>query len=86
MPWFNITEKIRKALDDGKISCGVFADLRKAFHIVDHQILLAKFNHYGIHGVLNDWFKCYLCNRNYYVSINRYESGLAATNCGVPKG
>ena len=82
----NITENIRKALDDGNIDCGVFVDLQKAFDTVDHQILLAKLNHYGIRGVSNDWFKSYLSNRNQYVSINGYESGLAALNCGVPQG
>ena len=34
----------------------------------------------------NDWFKSYLSNRNQYISINGYESGLAAINCGVPQG
>ena len=68
------------------IGCGVFVDLQKAFDTVGHQILLAKLNHYGIHRVSNDWFKSYLSNRNQYVSINGYESGLAALNCGVPKG
>ena len=82
----NITENIKKALDDGNIDCGVFVDLQKAFDTVDHQILLAKLNHYGIRGVSNDWFKSYLSNRNQYVSINGYESGLAALNCGVPQG
>ena len=43
-------------------------------------------NHYGIHGVSNDWFQSYLSNRNQYVSINGYESGLAALNCGFPQG
>ena len=43
--------------NDGNIGCGAFVDLQKAFDIVDHQILLAKFNHYGICGVSNDWFK-----------------------------
>ena len=62
----------------------VFVELQKAFDTVDHQILLAKLNHYGIRGVSNDWFKSYLSNRNQYVSINGYQSGLAALNCGVP--
>ena len=82
----NITENIRKALDDGNIGCGVFVDLQKAFDTVDHQILLAKLNHYGIRGVSNDWFKSYLFNRSQYVSTNGYDSGLATINCGVPQG
>ena len=82
----NITEIIRKALDDENIGCGVFVDLQKAFDTVDHQILLAKLSHYGIRGVSNDWFKSYLSNRSQYVSINGYDSGLAAINCGVPQG
>ena len=82
----NITENIRKDLDDGNIDCGVLVDLQKAFDTVDHQTLLAKLNHYGIRGVSNDWFKSYLSNCNQYVSINGYESGLTAINCGVPQG
>ena len=78
----NITEIIRKALDDGNIGCGVFVDLKKDFGTVDHQILLAKLSHYGICGVSNDWLKSYLSNRSQYVSINEY----ASINCGVPQG
>ena len=51
---------MREALDDWNVSCGVFVDLQKAFDTADHQILLAKLNHYGIHGVSNDLFKSYL--------------------------
>ena len=82
----NITENIRKALDDGNIGSRVFVDLQKGFDTVDHQILLAKLNHYGIRGVSNDWFKSYLSNRNQDVSINGFHSGLTSVNCGVPQG
>ena len=57
--------------------------MQKAFDTVDHQILLAKSNHSGIHGVSNDWFKYYLSIRNQYVSINGYESSLTAIDCSV---
>ena len=81
----NITENIRKAIDDGNIVCGVFVDLQKAFDTGYQQILLAKLIQYGIRGVSNDWFKSYQCNCSQYVSANGYESGLAAINCGVPQ-
>ena len=82
----NITENIRKTLDDGKISCGIFVDLQKAFDTVGHQTLLAKLNRYAIRGISNDWFKSYLSNCSQYVSINGYDSGPAAINCGDPHG
>ena len=82
----NITENIGKALDEGNNGCGVFADLQKAFDTVDHQIMLAKLNHYGIRGVSNDWFKSYLSNCNQFISINGYDYGLAAINYGVSQG
>ena len=82
----NITENIRKAADDGNIGCGVFADLEKAFDTVDHQILLAKLNHYVIREVSNDWFKSYLSNRNQYLSIYGYEFGLTPLSFGIPQG
>ena len=48
-------------------------------------MLLAKLDNYWIHGVSNDWFKSYLSNRNKFVSINGYDYGLTAINCGVPQ-
>ena len=64
----DITEKKRKALDDGNIACGVFVDWQKAFDTVDHQILLAKLNHYRLCGASNAWCKSYP-NRNRYIGI-----------------
>ena len=81
----NISENIRKALDDGKIGCGVFVDLQKAFDTVNHQILLAKLNH-GIDGFSNDWFKSYLSSHDQYVSINGSDGGLTTMNCSIPQG
>ena len=43
-------------------------------------------NQYGIRGVSNNWLKSYLSNRNQYVSINGFDSGLTGINCGVPQG
>ena len=65
-----ITENIRKALDEGNIGCRIFVYLQNAFDTVDYQILLAKWNHYGICRVSIDRFKSYLSNCNQYVCLN----------------
>ena len=59
----NIIENIRKGLDDGNISCGIFVDLQKARDTADQQILLAKLNHYGIFRVPNN------CIKSYYLTV-----------------
>ena len=38
----SLTEDIRKNIDKEYISSGIFADLRKAFDIAEHDTLLAK--------------------------------------------
>ena len=82
----NIIERIRETLDMGKFACGVFVDLQKAFDTVDHEILLAKLDHYGIRGVEKNWFKSYLSNRFQYVSISNTKSKLKSVKHGVPQG
>ena len=57
--WILSTEYIQSNLDAGLYSCGVFIDLKKAFDTVDHTILLCKLSHYGIRGIMNDWFASY---------------------------
>ena len=59
----SLTEDIRKNLDEGNIGCGIFPDLQKAFDTVEHDILLAKLEHYGIRGLSNEWFRSYLSSR-----------------------
>ena len=56
----SLTESIRKNLDYGQVSCGIFVDLKKAFDTVEHDILLSKLEHFGVLGLTNEWFKSYL--------------------------
>ena len=70
----NITEKIRKALNNGNFACGVFLDLQMAFDTVNHEILISKLEYYGVQGTLLDLFKNYLKNRTQFTSINNSTS------------
>ena len=82
----NLTEDIRKNLDEGKVECGIFVDLQKDFNTVDHNILLAKLEHYGARAVTNDWFKSYLSDRRQFVFINGFNSDYAMLIHGVSQG
>ena len=64
----------------------VFLDLTKAFDIVNHSILLCKLEHYGIRGIVNNFFGSFLSNRNQYVRINKTNSSLKSIDIGVPQG
>ena len=82
----SLTEEIRRALDKGQFSCGVFIDLQKAFDTVDHTILLNKLKHYGIRGKANKWFHSYLTDRRQFVSIAGVNSEIRHILHGVPQG
>ena len=58
----HLIDKIREQLGSGNFACGIFVDLQKAFNTVDHDILIQKFNQYGIRRVANNWFSLYLEN------------------------
>ena len=79
----NLMEKIANSLDNKKAVIGVFIDLKKAFHTIDHAILLLKLNHYGIP---NQWVCSYLTHRKQYDQIKGTKSSLERILCGVPQG
>ena len=81
-----ITESVKRALDNGMIACGVFLDLQKAFDTVNHEILLSKLDHYGVRGSSLDWFRSYLSGRKQFVSILGFESDTKYIEHGVPQG
>jgi methylaspartate ammonia-lyase len=49
---------------------GVFLDLRKAFDVCSHSILLEKLKKMGIQGTAHSWFQNYLSGRSQKVDIS----------------
>ena len=82
----DIVNKIQTNMDNKLFSCGIFIDLKKAFDTVDHEILLYKLNHYGIRGIVNDWFQSYLTGRCQTIQIGTRISKKEKVVCGVPQG
>ena len=80
------TDKIQRAIENKLYSSGIFLDLSKAFDTVNHSILLAKLQHYGICGLPNEWFRSYLTNRQQFISVNNSDSDPLQITCGVPQG
>ena len=81
-----LTDNIRKVLDEGNYAISVYVDLTKTFDTVDHEMLLDKMDRYGIRGHANDFFKSYLKNRKQYTVTNGVESYIDDVKCGVPQG
>ena len=82
----SLVKKVNNAMDYGKISMGVFLDLRKAFDTVDHCILQNKLYKYGIRGTPWNGFKSYLENRKQYVCYSDTLSATMLITHGVPQG
>ena len=72
-------------MDHGHISVGIFVDLSMALDTMDHSILLAKLEFYGVKGLSNKLLKNYLNHRQQYVSLDT-DSNLLGIKTGVPQG
>lgn len=74
------------AMDKGKMIGVVLVDFKKAFDLVDHQILLHKLKMYGLQDETLMWFDTYLTKRRQQVSINNTNSDFKEISYGVPQG
>ena len=61
-------------------------DLKRAFDTVDHSVLLNKLYHYGIRGIINDWFSSYLSGRTQAIEVNSCISRKQMVPYGVSQG
>ncbi len=81
-----LTDYFLNNMDNGELTGVLLIDLRKAFDLVDHELLLHKMELYGCQTVTMSWFRSYLFNRQQCVSYDGHLSSLKNVNLGVPQG
>jgi len=76
----------KREIGQGRIVGVIFLDLRRAFEMVNREILLRKLQHLGISGKVYNWFKGYLEKRTQRVKFGGILSDPIAVSLGVPQG
>ena len=80
------TDRIRLAMDQGKLTGAVIIDLQRAFDTVEYSVLLSNLPFYGVAGNEVMWIKSYLSGRFQYVHYHNVKSQLQRVKFGVPQG
>ena len=72
-------------MDNGEVTGLVFIDLRKAFDVIDHELLLKKLSIYGVTPSSVAWFKSYLSGRKQLITLGKTTSKQLTVKQGVPQ-
>jgi len=83
---FKFTNEASMALDKNEYLIVLFVDLRKAFDLVNHDVLLYKLRMLGIKGITYELLKSYLEDRKFSVKYNNIVSLMRRIRTGVPQG
>ena len=81
-----LIDKLMKCIDNGDIIGTLFLDFRKAFDLVDHEILLNKLSLYKFNPFTLRWFESYLDCRQQAIQCEVGLTEFAEICAGVPQG
>jgi hypothetical protein len=73
-------------INEGLLTGACFLDIQKCFDTIDHDLLLAKLECYGIKDNELNWFHSYLSRRSQRVLSNGSLSKACDLQIGVPQG
>ncbi len=83
--WYDATDN-SLSVSGRKGVHAVFLDFRKAFDLVNHNILLEKLAHMNINKSLWLWIRSFLSGITQQVNLSGILSSTANCPCGVPQG
>ena len=81
-----LTDKWMADIDKGNTIGSMFIDFRKAFDLVDHEILIQKLAVYKLNNASLRWFISYLEARQQTIQYDRGLSSFSNIKSGVPQG
>ena len=81
-----LISKWHSVMDDNNLIGCINIDLRKAFDLLDSEILCKKLKSYGCSDKTISWFCSYLKDRKQTVYIHSIESDVLPIKYGVPQG
>lgn len=77
---------ISSRLDNKEPVIVIYFDIKKAFDLIDHKVLLFKLNKMGVRGMPLELISDYLKYRKQFVQIGECRSPDSDIFCGVPQG
>ena len=86
MALIRITDEILFKMDNDEVTRLVFVDFRKAFDVINHNLLLKKLSVYGASPHSVAWFRWYLEERRQFVKLGHITSEPKPVRQGVPQG
>ncbi len=81
-----VVDQLLVDLDQNNVNGLIFIDYKKAFDLIDHNILIAKLKSLGINSREIAFFTSYLKNRTQVVDTEGHRSTLKTITNGVPQG
>jgi hypothetical protein len=81
-----VVNYISESLNNKEYCIGLFLDLKKAFDVCSHEILLKKLKNMGVGGLEAKWFESYLEGRKQFVEVGAARSCIRSLNISVIQG
>ena len=81
-----LSDEILLNMDKDEMTGLIFIDFRKAFDVINHELLLRKLAVYGANTSAVSWFKSYLSERKQFIKLENVTSEQLSRHQGVPQG